>query len=375
MISADQFCGVLARRGYSTFTGVPCSTFKHAINFILDDPDSEFVMAANEGAALAIASGAWLAGRKAAVVLQNSGSGNLVNPLTSLNASYTIPAMLFVSARAYPDGMGDEPQHRLIGATVRQVLDAFGVLRFDMPETAEDFERVFTEADKQYTMARRQVAIMVPVGAIGAVGVGFASTDCAYPLSRRDAVAVVVDAVEPDDAVVSTTGMISRALFAVADRPLNFYMQGSMGHARAIGLGVALSAPDRRVFVIDGDGAALMHLGTMSTVGHYAPRNLIDIVLDNEAHGSTGYQKTTATTTDLASVARACGYRWCASATTERALVEAIERARSTEGPSMIHVKINCVEPATLPRITTKHSHPDNARAFRASLVKPRHAG
>ncbi len=143
-----------------------------------------------------------------------------------------------------------------------------------------------------------------------------------------------------------------------------------MGHARAIALGIALSQPKRTVIVIDGDGAALMHMGTMSTVGHYAPRRLVDIVLDNEAHGSTGNQQTTSGTTELARVARDCRYARTSHCTTEAELETALVNALRADGPSFLLVKMNR-EQGELPRITTEHAPEDTARGFRAFLQAP----
>jgi phosphonopyruvate decarboxylase len=272
---------------------------------------------------------------------------------------------MFVSARAYPDGTGDEPQHRLMGSTVRPLFESLGVIRQDMPEDPTSLGEVLDRAEEAMR-AGRSAAIMVPKGRIHSGGPP-PPWGRDYPLSRQQALDVIVRHLTGDEAIVSTTGLISRELFARHDRRGNFYMQGSMGHARAIALGIALCQPGRTVIVLDGDGAALMHLGTMSTVGHYGPRRLVDIVLDNEAHGSTGNQDTTSSTTELARVAEACRYARASRCTTEAELETALVTALGADGPSYLLVKVNR-EQGELPRITTEYPPEETARLFRAFL-------
>ncbi|HKQ05693.1 MAG TPA: phosphonopyruvate decarboxylase [Blastocatellia bacterium] len=368
MITATDFCDSLLERGYSFYTVVPCSVFKHAINEVLRSPHLKYVMAANEGAALAIAAGAWLSRCKSVVLLQNSGVGNLINPLSSLSLPYHIPSLLFVSARAYPDGVGDEPQHVYMGAGVRDILKTFGVRRFDMPGDLAGFTSLLDKADEIVTRHENSVVIMVPKGSIKASRTE-PEQERQYSMSRHEAIRIIAGLLSGGEAVISTTGKISRELFATQDRQGNFYMQGSMGYARAIALGVALNRPERRVVVLDGDGAALMHMGSFSTVGYYAPPNLVDIVLDNEAHGSTGNQATTSVTTALDLVAKACSYRQTYRCETADELRSAVGEALRVTGPTFILVKVNREESADMPRITTKHAPDQSARTFREFLL------
>jgi phosphonopyruvate decarboxylase len=369
MISTEAFCGLLEQHGYTFYTGVPCSYFRHTITHVTSHPRLTYVIAANEGAALGIAAGAWLSGRKPVLLLQNSGVGNLVNPMTTLSMPYRIPSLLFVSARAYPDGVGDEPHHRLIGATVRDLWASFGVQCMDMPCEEAGFRDLLAAADEVVTHGSGVVAVMVPKGYLGGNGAAAPLTS-PYRLRRSEAVRIIAAMLNGEEAVVATTGRISRELFVHQDRSGNFYMQGSMGHARAISLGIALSQPQRRVVSIDGDGATLMHLGSLSTVGYYKPRNLIDIVLDNEAYESTGNQDTTSTTTDLALVARACEYASSERCATAEELQDAVGRALRGTGPSFLHVKVNREENRGLPRVTDKHPQEATARVFRRFLVE-----
>ncbi len=208
MIAARDFCSLLRTKGYSFYTGVPCSTFKDAINYISSDPSLTYVMAANEGAAMGIAAGVWLAGGKAALLIQNSGVGNLVNPLTSLASPFRIPVLMFISARAYPNGTGDEPQHRLMGATVRELFATFGVVRQDMPEDPTALNEVLDLAEEA-VRAGQAAAIMVPKGRIHSGGPA-PPWGRDYPLSRQQALDVIFRHLKGDEAVVLTTGLISR---------------------------------------------------------------------------------------------------------------------------------------------------------------------
>jgi phosphonopyruvate decarboxylase len=375
MTQAAELCSLLQNRDYTFYAAVPCSAFNGTINHILGSAKLELVMAANEGAALGIAVGAWLSGHKPVVMLQNSGVGNLLNPLTSLAIPCHIPLLLLISGRGYPDGSWDEPQHRVIGANLRGLLDQLDIPRFDLSSDPGEAAAIIDQADELLATGRRCVAIIVPNGCLTG-GPPPPRWERTFPLTRDDAISIIfdhVDARHPGDAaVISTTGKISRAVFTNHDRAGNFYMQGAMGHARAIALGIARSDPARRVVLLDGDGATLMHMGSLSTVGHHLPPSLLDIVLDNEAHGSTGNQYTTSATTDLAAVAKACNYRGTWYCTTEDELRSALSAALDSNGPNLILVKINRDEPAHLPRVTSAHTPDDMARTFRTFLASGR---
>lgn len=361
----------LAGHGFRFFTGVPCSYLKHLINRILADPGAQYVPAANEGTALGIAAGAAEAGRLPVVMIQNSGFGNLVNPLTSLSLIYRIPTLLMISMRAFrlPGGEIDEPQHRIVGAKLTGMLDQLGVPYAVMPDDpAEAWDVLATAAG---TVSGGGVfALLVLKDAIKGPSEAPVPQALSYPLSRVDAIRLVAENLGKDDAVIATTGMIGRELFGVADRPGNFYMQGSMGHALPIGLGAALAGrPDRRVVVLDGDGAAIMHLGSMSTVGCFAPANLLHVVLDNEAYATTGNQITTSTTTRLDKVAEACGYHWSAFCRDAAEFSAALAHARGKEGPGCIVVKINHKTMEKTPRVTSRYE-PDETASLFASFLK-----
>ncbi len=369
-LSGERFCESLSARGMRFYTGVPCSYFTAAIAYAAER--YTYVPAPNEGAALAVAAGAALGGARPVVLLQSSGFGNLVNPLTSLSMVYEIPALLFISLRAWPDELSDEPQHRVIGRELANVLDAFGVRNAVMPADPDAFEAALDDADAELRRGR-VAALLVRKGAIAPPACAAEDEPADRPLSRVEAVATVADAAADGDAIVSTTGEISRELFARHDRAGNFYMQGSMGHAPSIALGVALTRTGRRVIVLDGDGAALMHLGALSTIGALEPRDFVHVILDNEAYATTGNQPTTSSVTRLEEVALACGYRAAWRCSTREELVALLRRAREERGPICIVVKTNLRETTGLPRVTSAYAPTDTTRNFTRFLAGSAH--
>ncbi|MEV6974452.1 phosphonopyruvate decarboxylase [Kitasatospora sp. NPDC093806] len=365
MISAEVFCEELTRRGFTMATGVPCSSFGGPIALLSRDTDT-YVPAANEGAAVAIAAGVALAGGRPYVMLQNSGLGNLINPLTSLVATYRIPLLIFVSLRGWPDPATDEPQHAVMGPSTHALLDAVGAphhtLRAD--DDLARFSEVLDAAQKDLE-AQRPVFVLVERKAIGTVPAEVDTGRTGVP--SADAMRLIAE-LAPEAALVATTGYTGRELFAVADRPGAFYMQGSMGHASAIGLGVARTRPERTVIVLDGDGAALMHLGTLSTIGHAAPPNLIHVVLDNGAHESTGGQCTTSGTTSFAVAGTAAGYRGTAECRSLDEVREAVREALDSPGPHLISVRTLPRTGVIPPRATSALGAEDIRDRFAASL-------
>lgn len=356
MISAEDLCGELEQRGFTVASGVPCSHFGGPIELLSRTP-GRYVPAANEGVALSVAAGFALAGRRAYVMLQNSGLGNLVNPLTSLIMMYDIPVLSFVSLRGYPDPVDDEPQHEVMGRVSHSLLDMLGLPNWTLRahDGVPELRALLTSADRELN-AGRAPFILVERGAVGKVAPedSGATTD---GVASSEVARIVVDLCA-DHPVIATTGYTSRELFAVGDRPQNFYMQGSMGHASSLALGVAMSAPDRPVIVLDGDGAALMHLGAFSVIGHEAPGNLVHVVLDNGRHESTGGQCTTSNTTSFVEVAKAAGYRSTTQCQTREEVTEALSRALRGSGPHMCVVR-------TRPRTGTIPPRATNALAAR----------
>ncbi len=378
MIEANDFLGAARARGLGFFTGVPCSFLTPLINGVLNDTATDYVAAASEGEAVAIASGAWLAGRKTAVMFQNSGFGNAVNPLVSLNYPFRIPTLVVCTWRAGP-GLKDEPQHELMGEITPGMFDLIRVPWAAFPRDKDDIAGALDTADAAmdgsglpygFIMQKGDVADQDLSGDGGPVakGGGELRRDLAggMPPSRYATMERML-AVLPDDAgIVATTGKCGRELFTIADREQHLYQVGSMGCAAAMGLGVALNSK-KPMIVLDGDGALLMKMGTLATVGAYAPENLVHLVLDNGTYDSTGGQPTVSGGVDFAAAAVACGYRLAVSCDGLAGFEAALKAALATKGPSLVHMKIapGSLEKLGRPTVTP----PEVARRFRAFVT------
>ena len=376
MIAADDFLDPTRARGFDFYTGVPCSFLTPIINRVIGDRALTYVGAACEGEAVGIAAGAWLAGRRSVVMCQNSGLGNAVNPLTSLSFPFRIPALLIVTWRGQP-GIGDEPQHELMGQITQALLDTMRIPHRDFPKHAGEVKSALDTADAAMAASGLPFAFVMekdtvrddgldqpgapgrPRGVRRNLAEGGARPTRAAVLERL--VAVLPAAA----AVVATTGKAGRELFTIADRPQHIYQVGSMGCASAMGLGVALNS-GRPVAVLDGDGAALMKMGSLATVGAQAPENLVHVVLDNGVHDSTGGQATVSPIVDFADVALACGYASGAACDSLAGVERAVAVALATPGPHMVHARIAPGSMAKLGRPTI--SPPDVARRFREFL-------
>ena len=374
MIAADDFLEPARARGFDFYTGVPCSFLTPLINRVIGAPHLDYVGAASEGEAVGIAAGAWLAGRRTVVMCQNSGLGNAVNPLTSLNVPFRIPTLLVVTWRGQP-GIKDEPQHELMGQITGDMLDVIRVRRAPFPQEADGVEPALDGAVADMKERELPYAFVMPQGSVRDDGLDQAPAASRAPglrLDLREGAALLPSraaALErllarvPDDAaIIATTGKTGRELFTIADREQHLYLVGSMGCASGVGLGVALNSP-RRVVVLDGDGAALMKLGTLATIGAAAPENLVHILLDNGVHDSTGGQATVSPVVDFAAVALACGYRQAASCDSLDGLGQVLARGFAEPGPTLVHVRIAPGSMAKLGRPTVRPY--DVARRFR----------
>lgn len=347
----------MQKNGFSLASGVPCSYLKPLINCLCSSAELAYVAAPNEGDALAVASGATLAGRRCVVLLQNSGLGNLINPLTSLNLVYRIPMLLLITLRGEP-GQKDEPQHEVMGPLTEPLLTTLGIGWDYLPDDIGAFPaalaRAIGEMDKQKPFAfviRKNTFRSFECAQTAAPALEHIATPVRISAggrcSRHEAVAAIVGSTDPErDLIISTTGFISRQLYALADRPNHFYMAGSMGCASSIGLGLALSCPSKRVIVLDGDGAVLMRMGNLAMNGCYRAKNFFHVVLDNGTYESTGGQATLSPAVNLSAVAAACGYR----TVDETASVESISGFIASTGPAFLRLLIQSDSQSNLPR-------------------------
>lgn len=344
-MQAKQFIDLL---GADFYTGVPDSQLKALCSCLMReygiDP-KHHVIAANEGNCTALAAGYYLAtGRVPVVYMQNSGEGNVVNPVASLlhQAVYGIPVIFVIGWRGEP-GVHDEPQHVYQGQITCQLLRDMGIEFFIVsPETTLDEMAAVMEQFRSLLAEGRDVAFVVRKNAL--TDKGRIPNANHYQLLREDVIRTVTE-YSKDDPIVSTTGKASRELFEIrAQRgeghENDFLTVGSMGHASSIALGIAAQKSDTRVWCIDGDGAVLMHMGALAVIGACKPNNLIHIVIDNEAHETVGGMPTVSPTIRLAKIAEDCGYAWTKEVSTMEELRDALERAR--EGHRLSLIQVHC---------------------------------
>ncbi len=356
------------------FTGVPDSLLKALSSYLIkrygSDP-AHHVIAANEGNAAAIAAGYHLATGKVPVVyMQNSGEGNIVNPAASLlhPKVYGIPVIFVVGWRGEP-GVHDEPQHVFQGEITVSLLKLLGIETFILTKetTLEELNEAKIEFQKKL-QAGESVAIVVKKGALSfEEKVSFSN---AHTLKREEIIKTILD-VSQGDPIISTTGKASRELFELREarhegHSRDFLTVGSMGHSSSIALGVALQKKETTVWVIDGDGAALMHMGSMGVIGSIAPKNLIHVLINNEAHESVGGMPTAGKTTDFTKIAQAAGYEYVHSVSEQDALFTALKKAKESHMLSFIEVKAAIGARSDLGRPTTTAI--ENKIAFMAHL-------
>ena len=368
MIQAQDFISACLSRGHTFFTGVPCSFLKPLINYVIQSPDVDYIAASSEGEAVGIAAGAYLAGRKAIVMSQNSGLGNMVNPLTSLNFPFRIPLLLIVTLRGEPH-LNDEPQHELMGQITGELLETLHIQWDFFPDVPEKITMVLESAENEMAKTGLPFALIMKKGSVGktdllsdytknnqfrAVPEGEFRSKPENRMSRIESIKIIREAFGNDDAIIATTGKTGRELFTLGDTNNQLYVVGSMGCAAGIGFGIRYVKPNQRVIVLDGDGAVLMKMGTLATIGSNKPARFIHIILDNEAYESTGGQRSVSPSVDFCHIAAACGYRQCYRTDTYHDLIHAIHAVRANSGPSLIHVKVLSSSDSSLGRPTFK---------------------
>lgn len=350
MISPKAFHEALAAEGVRFLTGVPDSLLKEFCAYVdAALPPELHVIAANEGAAVGLAAGVHLAtGDVPMVYLQNSGLGNAVNPLLSLADPevYSLPMVVMVGWRGAP-GVKDEPQHVKQGRVTPALLEAM-----ELPWRALDGDpQAAADAAKWAVTTAREtsapVVLLVHKGAFGkAEAKRPAATVPDSMMTREAAISLVTGALPSDSTIIATTGMIARELYEQRgakgqDRSSDFLTVGSMGLASQIALGITRAKPEAQVVCLDGDGAALMHMGGMATIGASDTGNLLHIVLNNGAHDSVGGQPTVAFHIALTGVARACGYDVVEGPFEAQAdIASAIERLASMPGRRFVEVRV-----------------------------------
>lgn len=372
MVAPEDFAAALRDAGIQFITGVPDSLLKDICAHLTASlPAEAHRIATNEGSALGLAIGHYLGtGNPALVYMQNSGLGNIVNPVASLADPlvYGIPMLLMVGWRGemLPDGqqLHDEPQHVKQGRITLTQLETLGIPYRIIDAHTTDIRGCVAEMRDQSMQRNGPVALVIRKQTFAPCALPPRNAIPEQP-SREEAIQTVVNMLPPETAVVATTGMASRELFEYR-RALNsghqrdFLTVGGMGHASQIAVGIAQARPERRVVCLDGDGAILMHLGGLALAARQA--NLLHLVINNGAHDSVGGQPTLASELDLAAIARALGYAWVESVTSRTELSDALRRALDSSGSAFVEVRCRTGARANLGRPDIPPS--DNKRHF-----------
>lgn len=360
MIRPAFFVDTLRHFGIDFFAGVPDSLLKNICAYISDHLDSRHnIIAANEGGAVGVAAGYHLATGKIPVVyMQNSGEGNIINPLASLTDKevYNIPVLLVIGWRGRP-GVHDEPQHVKQGKVTLPLLDTMGIRYQVLSQEEDEALRQIRDAVDYMKTTNEVFALVVEKNTFDAYTLQN-KVENDLTLSREEAIQITAAALGSNDCIVSTTGMISRELFEYRtamdqSHERDFLTVGSMGHASQIALGIALEKPDRHVWCFDGDGAVIMHMGSMAITASKAPCNFVHVLFNNGAHDSVGGQPTVGLNIDIPAIAKAVGYKNAFSVNTAEALKALLGNPAIKEGPVLIEVQVRKGNRKDLGRPTT----------------------
>lgn len=366
MISPKFFYDTLASKGIDFYAGVPDSLLKNLCAYITDHADAKHnIIAANEGGAMGLAAGHYLAtGQIPVVYMQNSGEGNIINPLASLTDKevYNIPVLLVIGWRGKP-GVHDEPQHVKQGKVTTGLLNVMGIDYTVLSKEEDKAEKQIEKAITYMQQTKECYALVIEKDTFEEykLSSSVSTLQASLSLSREEAIQTVAAALGEKDVIVSTTGMISRELFEYRaaqnqGHERDFLTVGSMGHASQIALGIALEKPDRTVWCFDGDGASIMHMGSMAIVGSKAPKNYVHVVFNNGAHDSVGGQPTVGLSIDLTAIAKAVGYKHVYSVDNKEELERLLASCilpLTPEGAAFIEVKVKKGNRKDLGRPTT----------------------
>jgi phosphonopyruvate decarboxylase len=364
VIEARQFVEPARQLGFDFWSGVPCSFLTPFINYTIGATGLTYISSANEGDAVAAASGAALGGRRSVAMMQNSGLGNAVSPLTSLNHVFRIPVLLIITLRGEP-GKPDEPQHELMGQITQQLLQTMGIPWGWFPEREQDVAGVLQTAIDHMDSKAKPYALVMRKGAVAPYTLkqdtvfekqesdshdSENGAGSAFP-HRQDILQALVERTDESETVlIASTGFAGRELYAIEDRPNQLYMVGSMGCASSLGVGLSMVRPDKKIVVIDGDGAALMRMGNLATVGAYGGGNFYHLLLDNHVHESTGGQATVSSAIDFPAVAKACGYKNVFHA----GKIQDLDHFLDARAPAFMYIRTKRGVPDGLPRPSVK---------------------
>jgi len=346
-IHPTDFLNQFARHGIEFFAGVPDSLLKEFCLCVDDHvPNDTHIITANEGNAIALASGFYLANKSLPLVyMQNSGLGNAVNPLLSLCDPdvYSIPLLVMIGWRGEP-GVKDEPQHVKQGKIQVELLESMGIPFETFSKNDTDFDLKISRTAEKAINESRPVVLLIKKGTFEPYGKKPHISDV-YSMGREEALEIILENLHEKDIVVSTTGKTSREIFEIRENKddsheRDFLTVGSMGHCSSIALGIALAKPQRNVICIDGDGAMIMHLGSLTSIASLQPKNFHHILINNEVHESVGGQETAAKNIDLSYVVKSMGIKNMYKAQSTDELINCLNHFLSSNGPSFLEVKV-----------------------------------
>ncbi len=357
MIDVKDFVNYLKEIDIDFFCGVPDSQLSSFCDYVEENETN--IIAANEGNAVAIASGYHLSTNNFPVVyLQNSGLGNIVNPVTSLTHKkvYSIPIVYVIGWRGQP-GVHDEPQHKKQGEITLDLLELLDIsyIVIDKDSTFDDFKNTFQNEFLDKLRNGESVAVVVSKGAFEKYKISKSNKNT---LTREKAIQTVSDYLNDDDMIVSTTGKSSRELFEYREAKNqghgnDFLTVGSMGHSSSIALGIALTNPSKRIFCFDGDGAVLMHMGALALVGSKSPENFYHVMFNNSAHESVGGLPTIMSDIHIDDLVTACGYKEIFNASSIDELNDVLPKFVQSDGPVFLNIDVNIGSRNDLGRPTT----------------------
>ena len=363
MLNQEKVFKTLAENGVSYFVGVPDSYLNGFCNYALTHCGDRNVIAANEGNAIGIASGHYFASKEISLVyMQNSGLGNTINPLASLvdRAVYAVPMLLLIGWRGQGNTEPNHPQHKLQGEITTSLLEEMHIPYSILSDSDDEFEATINKAVRYCEENRQPYGLIAPKGVMADPDKPN-NIDAVYPMSREEAIEVILNHMPEDTIYSATTGRATRELFFLRERRRetkahDFLNVGSMGHASSVALGIALEKPGRHVVALDGDSAAMMHMGAMTMVSKADAPNYMHVVLNNGAHESVGGQPSAGHLVDFTKIAEACGYETVHHpVTSESELIEAIEFLKDCGKASFIDCRIHKGLSRKLPPIVFDH--------------------
>lgn len=361
MISPKFFIDKLEENNINFFTGVPDSLLKNICAYIEDNKDENHnIIAANEGAAMGLATGHYLAtGEIPVVYMQNSGEGNIINPLASLTDKevYNIPILLIIGWRGRP-GVHDEPQHIKQGKVTLPLLETMEIKYTILSKDENEFTNQLNDVIEYMAKTKESFAFVVEKDTFEDYKLQNNQQYENLEMSREEAIQIVADSLDENTVIVSTTGMISRELFEYRansnqTHEKDFLTVGSMGHASQIALGIALEKSNHKIYCFDGDGAAIMHMGSMAIIGSKHPENYIHIIFNNGAHDSVGGQPTVGLQINIPEIAKALNYKKVFSIKDRMSLKEVLNKINGEKGPIMLEIQVKKGNRKDLGRPTT----------------------